>query len=45
MLEVIFLMKTKSITFTAPCIAELIESEIGAPQENEVQVKLVVLLE
>lgn len=35
-------MKTKSITFTAPCIAELIESEIGAPQENEVQVKLVV---
>lgn len=35
-------MKTKTITFTAPCIAELVENEIGLPKENEVQVKLVV---
>ena len=35
-------MKTKSITFTAPGIAELLENEIGLPKQNEVQVKLMV---
>lgn len=35
-------MKTKCITFTAPCIAELIEKEIGAPKKGEIQVKLAV---
>ena len=35
-------MKTKTITFTAPGVAELLENEIGDPQENEVQVKLAV---
>ena len=35
-------MTTKTIVFTKPCVAELVESEIGAPQANEVQIKLAV---
>ena len=35
-------MLTKTITFTSPCVAELLESEIGAPGKDQVQVKLAV---
>ena len=35
-------MKTKTITFTGPAVAEILESEIGLPKENEVQVQMVV---
>lgn len=35
-------MKTKTITFTAPCVTQLLEGNIDAPKENEVQVKLAV---
>lgn len=35
-------MKTKTITFTAPGVAQLLENELAAPGENEVQVKLAV---
>lgn len=35
-------MKIKRIYYTAPCVAELLEREIGAPEAGEVQVKLCV---
>ena len=35
-------MQTRTVTFTAPGVAELIKSEISAPKQNEVQVKLTV---
>ena len=35
-------MKTKSIIFTEPCRAELIEEELSPPKEHEVIVKLAV---
>lgn len=34
-------MKRRNIFFTGPSVAELVEDEIGAPKENEVQVRLV----
>ena len=35
-------MKTRQIVFTKPCVAELVETEIEAPNANEVQVRLAV---
>lgn len=35
-------MKVKQIVFTKPCVAELLEKEIGAPNAGEVQVRLAV---
>lgn len=35
-------MKAKQIVFTKPCVAELLEKEIGFPKANEVQVRLAV---
>lgn len=35
-------MKAKEIVFTKPCVAELVEKEIGEPNANEVQVRLAV---
>lgn len=35
-------MKTKQILFTAPCVAELTDKEIGEPGDNEVRVRLAV---
>lgn len=35
-------MKVKQIAFTSPCVAELIETEVGAPKADEVQVRLAV---
>ena len=35
-------MKVKQIAFTKPCVAELIEKEVGAPDANEVQIRLAV---
>ena len=35
-------MKVKQIAFTGPCVAELIETEVGAPKADEVQVRLAV---
>lgn len=35
-------MQTRTVTFTAPGVAELIKSEISAPKQNEIQVKLTV---
>ena len=35
-------MKTRQIVFTKPCVAELVETEIEAPNNNEVQVRLAV---
>lgn len=35
-------MQNRSIIFTSPCVAELIEGEISAPGAGEVQVKLAV---
>lgn len=35
-------MKTKEIVFTEPCVAKVLESEIGLPKANEVQIKLAV---
>ncbi len=36
------IMNTKTILFTAPYVAEMIDENIGEPKENEVQVKLMV---
>jgi len=33
-------MKTKTITFTAPGVAELLDTELSAPEGNKVQIKL-----
>lgn len=35
-------MKGKQIVFTQPCVAELLESSVGQPEDHEVQVKLTV---
>lgn len=35
-------MKVKQIAFTKPCVAELVEKEIGMPKDNEVQVRLMI---
>ena len=35
-------MKIRQIVFTKPCVAELVETEIEAPDANEVQVRLAV---
>lgn len=35
-------MKNRQIVFTKPCVAELLENEIGAPKPDEVQIKLAV---
>lgn len=35
-------MKVKEIVFTKPCVAEILEKEIGLPAANEVQIKLAV---
>ena len=35
-------MKTRQIVFTKPCVAELVETDIEAPNANEVQVRLAV---
>lgn len=35
-------MKVKQIAFTKPCVAELLEREVGAPNADEVQVRLAV---
>ena len=35
-------MFTKRILFTKPCVAELLEEEISAPKEGQVQVKITV---
>lgn len=35
-------MKIKRIVFTEPCVAKLLETEIGEPGDNEVQVRLVI---
>lgn len=33
-------MKNRALVFTAPCVAELLDTEIGAPGAGQVQVKL-----
>ena len=35
-------MKVKQIVFTKPCVAELVEKEVGAPNADDVQVRLAV---
>lgn len=35
-------MKTKTITFTGPAVAEILENEIGLPDADQVQVQMVV---
>ena len=35
-------MRSRSIVFTAPCVAELVEKEIAQPTVNEVQVQMAV---
>ena len=35
-------MIRRKISFTAPCVAEIISEEILPPKENEVQVKLAI---
>ena len=33
-------MQTKTITFTAPCVTEILDTQLEAPEEYKVQVKL-----
>lgn len=35
-------MKVKQILFTKPCVAELVETQVGEPKDDEVQVRLAV---
>ena len=34
-------MQTKTIIFTAPCVTEILDTQLEAPEEYKVQVKLV----